>query len=63
MNNFTYGKCPKCGAYLTPILFAEEEYIGGIATGRKRWIITHLQCEECDYKAIPSENYDGQWFV
>ena len=63
MNDFTYGICPRCGAYLSPELFLEEEERGGIKTGRKRWSVSYLQCEECDYRTVVDDSYDGQWFV
>lgn len=60
-----FGKCPKCGGTLQPVIFEEKEtkIINGtmIYTGRKRNAVSHLSCENCMKNECIDETFDGVW--
>lgn len=58
--------CSKCGGYLIPVYFTEEEIktCDGhqYKTGRKRRAVSHLVCEDCMSNECVDDSFDGEWY-
>lgn len=60
-----YGYCSKCGYPLMPVLFIEKEYDNRYGfpyeTGRKRFAVDYLLCENCGNRECVDDSFDGKW--
>lgn len=60
-----YGNYARCGEWLEPVWFIEEERkfnVGyPVKTGRKRRACSHLECPRCMKKQIVDDSYDTKW--
>lgn len=55
-------ECPRCSEALSPVMFVEREYNGGIPTGRTRLNAEYLICDCCGKKEIvDSSTFAGPW--
>lgn len=65
-DDYRFGFCPKCGYPLEPVCFIEEEYKitkDGFRykTGRTRYAVSHLECENCLSRQCVDDSFDGPW--
>ena len=58
--------CPNCCSLMLPIRFIEDEIKtenGRLhKTGRKRWNVSHLECQICGKKEAVDDSFAGEWY-
>ena len=65
LSNFTI-QCRNCGYKMIPIRFIEEEtkteHGRMWKTGRKRYNISHFECQVCGTKEAVDDSFAGNWY-
>ena len=58
--------CENCGNLMLPIRFIEDEikteHGRMYKTGRKRYNVSHLECQICGKKEAVDDTFAGKWY-